>query len=206
MQVKTIVAVTTSIILASTVTFFSCGESDKGSSPKTKTPLVTEEFKVEIDGASVTVPPYAFDAETQVRVLTGATPSLFMDQDDTVQAADLAAELTGESGSGSELSEAKLALTMVLDVQDTAKLLGVDAKPEDLCVFAVNHEGQGLVWRRAAFKELDATGKKVTILTKWLGVYQLFYCGASPLEGLVDVDAGGTELLVVAEPTEPASL
>lgn len=179
------------------VAFFSCGEGNGDGTAKEETASsdgkdVTQPFTLAVAGANVDVPGGAFEAGTKVDVVPGTAPAQFAANPEATSAS-AAIEIKATNAAGTAVTQAKVPLTVALDVGAPAALLGVEATPANLCVFGFSAEGKFLVWRNAALKA--AAADKAGFLSIWLGVFQAYYCGTVQLAGASEVAATGDKLV-----------
>jgi hypothetical protein len=139
------------------------------------------------DGSSVTVPAGVIPIGGTLTVEAAAAPAEFAVGD--VATASTPIKLSATDASGNAITELSQAGTVALTVTPVAALVTVEAVESNLCALGLSATASKLVWRRAALSEVAATTAK--FLTKFLGTFQLAYCGDVKLDGFTEMGIDG---------------
>ena len=96
---------------------------------------------------------------------------------------------------GSATSEMASALTVALFIPQDAALTALASRiqrvQDNLCAMQKGKDGVLRLWRRSAMTVDAKLGSRFNFKSKWLGVFQFFYCGAMPIAGTVEVNSDG---------------
>lgn len=97
---------------------------------------------------------------------------------------------------GSAVSEAASVFTVSLFVPQSTGLTALATRiqrvQDNLCVIQKGNDDVLRLWRRGAMAVDPTLGDRFNFKSKWFGVFQLFYCGAMPVAGTVEVSSDGT--------------
>ena len=155
------------------------------------------------DGAAATFPPGTLALGTTATVGKVDVPSEFASLTDAPDAS-LAIEVKGVKDGKAVTTELATPFTLQIDLTVVpAAALDEQAKTEaNLCVVAKSSAGVLYVWRKS---NLTYASSKVTVSTKYFGIFQVRYCGDLGLEAYTTVEAA-TETTTPAGETSTSTL
>jgi hypothetical protein len=99
-------------------------------------------------------------------------------------------KFSAKDADGIAINELTQAGTLAISISNGAALQDVEKTQANLCALAVTPAGAKLIWRRPSFTEVTETTAK--FLTKYMGTFQLVYCGSTVLTGFSEVGIDGS--------------
>jgi len=192
----TAVAVTT-LVACGQITKKSVSQSSAGSSSD---PSQTTSFQspgtLTIGSSTVDVPIGALPEGTLLKASNAddlAEYGLFDEVGGSKASSALSVSATATDGSAT--SETASALTVALFIPQDAELTALASRiqrvQDNLCALQKGKDGVLRLWRRSAMTVDAKLGGRFNFKSKWLGVFQFFYCGAMPIAGTVEVSNDG---------------
>lgn len=193
---------------AASVVFFSCGKSKSKSSdaspassdgPDQLSTYATP-ATISVTSGSVAVPPQALDDGTRLKIAATDPPDQLKSANQSASGAAAASNtvtISATDTNGGAVQQTKAPMTVALDVSSgtTQALLAplISADPSNICALGFGTDQKLRVWRRAVITTDPNVSTRMRFASQWLGSYQLFYCGALPIDGALEATADGTQ-------------
>lgn len=191
-------SVTTMISMVMVV--LSCGRTkpqyeQKSDDQSTTTTSPTTAGNVAIASGDVEIPAGAVAEDGTVITMTETDePDQFV-QDPPLAVGSLAINISGDAPSG-PVEELIQPVTVTLKIADPAPAAALMEAPaevlENQCVLGVTPSGKLLVWRFNSLLDSDATASEIKFKSKWLGTFEIVFCGNVTLGAFAEVSQNGS--------------
>ena len=147
---------------------------------------------------AVEYPANALPEGTKLKTGTADDPAEFAVVGDVGGgAASSSVSVVATGADGSDVGETSSPLTIAIHVPETTALTAlattVPKVYDNLCAVGKGRNGTLRVWRRSAMTTDTKLQGRFKFKTKWLGVYQMQFCGAMPLKDIASANTDGND-------------